>query len=110
MFYVIYLIKPKKYAVIPIHWIQGHRTQLPKFINYGLNTTQKVLAFYSPSTMERIRNGARALDFLPDFQASLTVEYPAEGCYLAKPIKYFGKFRFLLILCCSILFGIFKIF
>lgn len=95
MFYVIQLTKSKKHVVVPVNWIKDHRAQLKKYINYGLNCNVELLVFYSPPVLERIRNGVCAFDYPPNFKASLSIEYPADGCYFGRPIKYFGEFFFI---------------
>lgn len=91
MFYVCYIVNAQKYSVFPAHWLKDHRRQLTKYINNGLNSGQRLLAFYSKIMLDEIENGRLAAECLPNFQASLNCVFPAEGCYMVIPKKYYGK-------------------
>lgn len=91
MFYVCYIVNAQKYSTFPPHWLKDHRRQLTKYINNGINCGQRLLAFYSEKMLEEIENGRPASECRPNFQASLSVVFPAEGCYMVIPKKYCGK-------------------
>lgn len=92
MFYVCYVLKAEKNAVFPANWLKDHRKQLEKYINSSLNKNQQLLAYYSQEQLDQIENGRSAIDFRPNFQLSMDVDFPNDGCYLVLPKKYFDRF------------------
>lgn len=91
MFYVCYVVKDRKYGVFPAIWLKDHKRQLAKYINMGLNSNQALMAYYSEPQLQQIESGSSALDYEPNFHLSMDVIFPAEGCYLVIPKKFFGK-------------------
>lgn len=47
MHYVIYLEDADEHIVIPYTWIRDADKMLRKFVNYGINTSQTHLCFWS---------------------------------------------------------------
>lgn len=92
MFYVVFLVKLKKVVVIPKTWIKDHQTQWVKFVNYGINSGQKYLVYYTTKNESKNENGEPCEFFEANFNLSLNADSPVEGCYLAKILKYFGKY------------------
>lgn len=82
MYYVVYLIHPRKYIVVPCHWVRdGETTVLEKFVDRGLNSNQKHLVFWS-----RERGHVQ-----PNFSANIANEFPCrelEACFMCFILKY----------------------
>lgn len=93
IFYVIQIIASNEKVVVPLHWIKSVETQYPKYLNYGLNRTQKILIYYSPAAIDAIKQGESADGFQPNFTLGLQTLFPAYGCYQAKPCKCFGMYH-----------------
>lgn len=91
MYYVAYLQRFEQNIVVPVNWIMNYQTQWEKFVNRGLNQTQKHRIFYTEDPSAYDENGAR-LDFQPNFTLDAN-EFPDGGCYEGKLVKFFSKFH-----------------
>lgn len=80
-------------AIFPINWIKDSRTELVKYVNCGLNTNQKLLAYFSQTRFIEIQNGANPLNFTPNFNLSMNIQFPGDGCYLVLQKMCFGNFN-----------------
>lgn len=69
MFFVVFLVAPKKNVVIPYSWILGINNHMDKFMNYGLNTNQNFLAFYTNKNAAFDENDIPRCDYCANFQA-----------------------------------------
>lgn len=86
-FVVIYLIRAREIVVVPENWIQDLNNA--KLKNYGVNSNQNFLTFWSAN------NGEANQNVQPNFIAPLEYEYRAtvdEACYLCRILKFCGKF------------------
>lgn len=92
MYYVCYVVGVRKNALFPANWLKGHRQLLEKFVNNSLNKNQLLLAYYSQEQLDQIENGRSPVDFRPDFQLNINVEFPATGCYHVLPKRFFANF------------------
>lgn len=86
MFYVIYLLKVKKFVVIPINWVKEYEKHWHKFINYGINSGQSYLVYYTEKAESKNENGEPY--GMPNFFLSLNKIFPNEGCYLDRKILW----------------------
>lgn len=57
LFYVVYLVDADDFIVIPCTWIRDDARMLEKFVNYGLNTAQTHLCFWSTNADAITQNG-----------------------------------------------------
>lgn len=74
-FYIVHLKEPKKYAVIPFHWLHdGTSKMLQKFVNNGLNSNQTHLCYWA----EEVDVVDYAAHF-PNFQANISNEFPCRN-------------------------------
>lgn len=82
MYYVVFLVKPRKYIVIPHNWLRdGDNLIMEKFINQGLNSNQKHLCFWSEE----------GFDGAPNFNANVADEFPSgeqQACYICYVLKF----------------------
>lgn len=89
-FYIVYLKKPQKYAVIPFNWLRDGNTKiLEKFVNSGLNSNQTHLCYWSKQV-----SGVHDASHVPNFNANRSNEYPCrenEACYHCFVLKFKGK-------------------
>lgn len=98
MFVVMFLVKPKKYIIVPEEFILDLNEQ--KLRNYGTNIYQKFLVFWSNAALDE--NQIPRCDYEPNFYLEPTDEFPPplniiETCYIGRTIKFFGKYGFLLL-------------
>lgn len=92
MYFIVYIIKAQKYVVIPERWILNVEDHFEKFLNYGVNSNQKFVCFWSNSPAARDENGIIDLDSPADFFASRNSIFPADGCYDCQIRKAKGNF------------------
>lgn len=78
-YFVVFLVEPKVYVTIPQNWVKGIDDYFEKFLADGLNTDQPFLIFWSQYNRRPRFNIGKAM-------------FPAEGNYVARLSKYFGKF------------------
>lgn len=90
MYYVAFLHRFRKNIVVPVNWIMNYTAQWKKFVNRGLNQTQRHRIFYTEDPCAFDENGALLLNFQPNFDLD-AVEFPNEGCYDGKLVKFFSK-------------------
>lgn len=90
MYFVVFLLGPKENVVVPDIWIQGCGQQWEKFINRGLNQTQKYRIFYSEDPLA-MDDGRPNNEYAPNFALDAD-DFPSKGCYTGKIIKFFRKF------------------
>lgn len=95
MFFVVFLIEPAKNVVVPTGWILNGKQHMEKFINYGINSNQDFLAFYTNDAAAFDINGVPRSDYQPNYQpntfAGFGSVYPTEGWYLCRIIKFKGE-------------------
>lgn len=89
MFFVCYVILARKNVVFPMHWFKDHNLLMVKYINQRLNSNQRLLAYYSGNSFNQIENGLSPNEFQPNFDLSMDVSFPEEGCYFVLPKKCF---------------------
>lgn len=89
MYLVCYVILARQNAIFPVHWLKDHTSLMVKYMNQRLNPNQKVLAYYSQNEFNQIEGGRSPMDFQPNFGLNMSVEYPADGCYLVLPNRSF---------------------
>lgn len=66
MYFVVYIIKLKRYVVVPSTWIFGFDEQLEKFVNYSLNRSQNFLCYYTTNE-DAFIDGCPNAHFEPNF-------------------------------------------
>lgn len=86
MFYIVFLVEPKINVVIPKSWILDVEDNWEKFVNKGLNSTQKFLCFWSEAEHAQI-DGKPNPNFKPQFN-NVNHVFPAEGCYFGKLVHF----------------------
>lgn len=94
MFFEVFLTKPKKFVVVPSSWILGIDAQWEKFVNQSLNRNQKFLVFYSTRPEAIDADQRPNEDFVPDFDLRTDIDYPNEGCYVAKLVTFKSMYQF----------------
>lgn len=93
MYFVVFIYKSNKHHVIPYSWVQEIKSNLEKFINKGLNSSQIFTFFYSEREGAIDENGRPNVNYPAIFTNNTTV-FPEEGCYYGKISKYFGNICF----------------
>lgn len=91
MYFVAYFIKPKIHVIIPMKWVKDIGAHWEKFVNNSLNRSQTFLAFYSENPLAMIE-GRPNVDYIPDFDIETNIQFPADGCYLAKLLCFKGEY------------------
>lgn len=91
MYFIVFLIAPKKNVVIPYTWIFGVNQHIEKFMNNGVNSNQEFLAFYTNNNAAFDDNGIPRDDYQANFQASFSEVLPTKPstdglyrCYIRK--------------------------
>lgn len=93
-YFCVYLIGPNVFVVVPQTWIKQFDQHWEKFVNYGLNTTQNFLVFFSQEPDAIIGSGNNTKpnkDYKPTFSQPRT-DFPNEGTYVARLIKFKSKY------------------
>lgn len=90
MYFVVFFENIRKYYIVPSCWIKEIDSNWQKFINNGVNSNQLFAVFYSTCPEAMDANGVPNSKFVPKFSDEIK-EFPQEGCYFAKILKYFGK-------------------
>lgn len=85
MYYVVYLKVPRRNVVNPYTWVYNCEKQMNKDMFHGVNPSQKVLCYYSPTAYNEI--GVPG-NIVLNFNLPINGEFPNEGCYNGK-IKVF---------------------
>lgn len=93
MYFVVYMTEPRKYAVIPCHWIQDANDEIwDKFINDGLNSSQQYLCYWASENNSVQYRGAPIDFYEPNFEAARASEFPRdEATYICRIVKFNGK-------------------
>lgn len=93
MYFVVYLVEPEKYAVIPTSWIYDPRNEIwNKFVNTGLNSSQMYLCYWASDENSAEYIGAPQLNVEPNFMAPPTTIFPCrDGTYRCRIVKFNGK-------------------
>lgn len=88
MFYIVYLVKPRKNVIIPASWLDANYEQVDKFMFHGVNTNQRFRCFFNDEL--RDGDGVPTASYHPEFDKFKTDEsiFPADGCYVAKLVKF----------------------
>lgn len=89
MYYVVYLLDADEHIVTPCTWIRDAKKMLKKFVNYGLNSNQTHLCFWSEHADAKTQDGRPNVDYQPNFDLQLRNEFPCdEGVYRCHVIKF----------------------
>lgn len=91
MYYIVYLLKPKKNVVIPMPWVSEGKKHLEKFVNNAINCNQIYLCYYSQEDHALLDEQPNP-DFVPDFRSSMNIDFPNTGCYYEKLVQFKGIF------------------
>lgn len=92
MYFIVYLVEPKVHVVIPTYWIFGAHDKLwDKFVNSGVNSSQKYLCYWL-SENNSIEFLGAPNDRQPDFTAKRVSHFPcSEGTYVCRIVKFRGS-------------------
>lgn len=92
MYFVVYIRKLQKNVVLPATWIRDIDDHLEKFINYGINSSQKFLCYYTNNEAAFDDEMHSHPDFKPNFAARMIDEIDTDGqydgCFIAKLKKF----------------------
>lgn len=95
MYFVVYIRKLKKNVVLPSKWIRDIDDHLEKFINYGINSSQKFLCYYTNNEAAFDNEMRPNPNFQPNFATRMIDEIDIDGqyggCFVAKLKKFKGK-------------------
>lgn len=83
---VVYLVRARQFVVIPDTWVQD--LNKAKLKNYGANSNQDFLSFWSAT------NGEPNIQVQPNFNAMLDCNFHdtiGEVCYICRIKKFFGE-------------------
>lgn len=95
LLYVAYLLDARKNIVIPCTWIRDAKQVLRKFVNYGLNSSQTHLCFWSEHADARTHDGRPNFDFQPNFELQLKVEFPCvDGTFRCRVLKFTSEYYY----------------
>lgn len=94
-FFAVRLIESNQFIAIPEEWIRDlNPIVFEKFANKGLNTDQPHVCYFSNQESAKTANGEPNPSFVPNFNASRSVEYPcADGTFYCQILKYTRKFK-----------------
>lgn len=91
MWYIAYLLVPKKKVIVPAKWVKEIDEHMEKFINRSINSAQEFLVYYSTNTDAVDENGRPDETFDGKFCFDKDVMvFPEEGCYSARLVKAKG--------------------
>lgn len=93
MYYIVYLLKDKINIIVPQTWIKDINDHIEKFINSGLNSSQKFLCFWTESPHAFDENGRPKLNFEPDSNAEIADRFPHTGWHICKLKKCRGNVK-----------------
>lgn len=96
MFFVVYLLKIKKYIIVPHTWINDANSVLEKFTNLnGVNSVQEHLCFWSNKKDAKLIENEREVPnerFVPNFAAARSNCYPCEeGTFICLIMSFRGE-------------------
>lgn len=92
MYFVVFIFDSGSHHIIPTTWVKDMEENWQKFINRGLNSSQKFTVYFS-NRDEAMIHDQPDMNYEPVFTNEAKV-FPQEGCYYAKILKYFGKIYF----------------
>lgn len=91
MYFVVFLIHDGINIIIPNNWIKNFDDHLEKFLNSGLNSSQKFLCFWTECPQAFTRDGKPKSDYSPDLNIGMAERYPQTGWYVCKIKKCKSK-------------------
>lgn len=99
MYFIVFLLEPKKYAVIPCFWVLDENEAIwDRFVNSGLNSSQKYLCYWASENGSERYRGAPSEYVAPNFAANRSLQFPCnEGTFLCRIVKYRSKLFYLFI-------------
>lgn len=100
MYFVVYLKKLNKNAILPISWIKDVENHFEKFVNNSINSSQKFQCYYTTDRNAFDENGVPRIDLEPNFDMHYVenIDDEFDGCFEGKLKKFKSKFRFVTIL------------
>lgn len=93
MYFIVYLENLRKNVILPKTWIKDIDDHMEKFLNYGLNTVQRFMCFYTKNelTFDPI-NGSPYENYPANFDLPLNNTIDDEGFYTCQLKKFKSKY------------------
>lgn len=90
MFFIAYFPRIKKNVIVPLNWVKGIDDHKEKFWNYGVNSTQTFLCFYTndPNAFD---GNVPQNNFPPKFGSRMRSDLNGDGCFIANLKKFKRK-------------------
>lgn len=89
-YYVVYFRAVRKNYILPGSWIQNIENHAEKFLNYGMNTTQSFLCFYTSNPQAFEENKCPKSDWPVNFSLKNRDSLQSDGCFIGKLLKCSG--------------------
>lgn len=92
MYFVAYLPKIKRNIILPLNWVKDIDDHIEKFMNYGVNSSQTFLCFYTndPAAFD---GNIPQNNFVPKFNSRMRGDLNGDGCFITKLKKYNRKYE-----------------
>lgn len=98
LYYVAFLLDAGKNIVIPCTWMRNAEKIVEKFVNYGLNTNQTHLCFWSIHADAKTQDGKPNFDYQPNFDSQIKTEFPCdEGVFRCRVVKFTSEYLFIIL-------------
>lgn len=93
MYFVVYLIEARRHAVIPCYWIYDTKDEMwDKFVNSGLNSSQKYLCYWKSENDSVEYIGAPNEFVEPNFNVPRSTQFPVdEATFYCQIIHFKGE-------------------
>lgn len=91
-YFVVYFELFKQNKIVPSKWIEKIDDHIEKFLNYGLNSSQRFRCYYTDNSNAFDENGCPKGDWEPNFNLEIVQNSngggPSNGCYVVKLMKF----------------------
>lgn len=94
MYFVVFLIHDGINIIVPKTWIKDCDDHLEKFLNFGMNSSQNFLCYWTECPEAFTSDGQAKLDYPPDNNKGMANRYPETGWYVCKIKKCRSKLYF----------------
>lgn len=90
MYFIVYIHSIKQHRVVPTKWMREFDLHTEKFMNYGVNSNQSFLVFWTDDLSAFDIDGIPHLNVIANEAAAIRDDFPHEGWYKCRIVKFKG--------------------
>lgn len=83
MYFVVFIVKAKRYVVVPYTWVYGVENIIELLLNNGVNSNKKRRVYFTNNPNAFGRDNVPSSSNVPDHNIGFARKFPEDGWYVA---------------------------